>query len=349
MSRSSSDPLFDHFDSEQHRLWKQDRLLRQRVPIQHAWRGCLGIAALLTHVEQTEYPTDRHALIPNANVTWLAMRDVPRNHFPSVPAMNRREVQYVNAASAELRYGMPVLDFTQHVREACDFRFMPFGSYHRGADPFDRWTIHGCGDVLNSDELPVEFAILNRVSAAMTRFAFCAIDSRGHALRRHWASAQPKGWAKYAPALPGQWMPRAYLAFNQKHAVHVQGHAHVSGLRVEADRGISLFPAERVGRLVRDLRPVGLWWDLQPCCGYVDGQLEAAVFPPIPLADWDRLQLTLPGDVVLDARIADPRLSHVPMRCTREVPDPSMPTESFAWPAKRPFALPSSRTWNRAG
>jgi hypothetical protein len=138
-------------------------------------------------------------------------------------------------------------------------------------------------------------------------------------------------------------MPRAYLAFRRQHATALQAHARTSGLTVEADAGIALFPAERVGPVVRELRPVGLWWDLQPGCKHVDGQLEAAAFPPIPLAAWDRLRFALPGDVLLDARIADPRLSMAPMRCTRAAELSDRPT------AQRPHSLPSRRTLSRAG
>lgn len=191
MPRESNDPLFAHFDSEQHRLWKQDRLLRQAVPIAHAWRGCLGLAMLLSDVERTEYPTDRQAVIPNDCVTWLALRDVPRNHFPACPAMNRREVHYANAARAELRHGMPVIDLTRDVRDAWDLRFMPIGRYQRDASPSADRVVRGRGDVLNSDERPVEFAVLNRLSAAMTRFAFCAVDARGCPLRRPAVGRRP--------------------------------------------------------------------------------------------------------------------------------------------------------------
>lgn len=329
MPRQSSDPLFAHFNTERHRLWKQDRLLRQRVPVQHAWRGCLGLAMLLSNVEQTEYPTDQNALIPNENVTWLCLRDIPRNHFPSVLAMNRREVHYVNTARAVLHHGMPVIDFAQNLRDAWDLRFMPFGSYQRPSDRAGSALLHGCGDVLNCDQRPLEFAVLNRLTAAMTRFAFCAIDDRGQGLRQHWAAAKPDQWAKFSPSLPAQWLPRPYLAFRQRHRTHVQDHCHIKGLRVDADFRIALFPAERVGRLVRDLRPVGLWWDLQPCSRYLDGQLEAAVFPPIPLKQWDQLRFSLPGEALLDARIADPRFSPIARRSTQSVPTYSPERELF--------------------
>src|SRR5712691_4462215 len=96
------------FDTPLHRQWRHDRLLRQRVPLYEAWRGCLGLAMLL------ERPDDTHAygklaLVPNQQLTWLALRDVPVGHFPGSSLLNRRDVNYVNAAQARLRYGVPVI------------------------------------------------------------------------------------------------------------------------------------------------------------------------------------------------------------------------------------------------
>jgi len=42
--------------------------------MRHAWRGCLGLAALLDRVEDTFYHGDK-CLIENDHVTWLALRD----------------------------------------------------------------------------------------------------------------------------------------------------------------------------------------------------------------------------------------------------------------------------------
>jgi hypothetical protein len=320
MSLQSGDPLFDHFDSDQHRLWKQDRLLRQRVPLRQTWRGCLGLAALFHAVEHTEYPTDAHALVPNRTITWLALRDIPPGHFPSVRAMNRRDVQYVNTATATLRHGMPVIDFTQNVREAWDLRFMPFGTYERSVDGYGSETFCGRGDVLNCDERPREFAVLNRLSAAMTRFAICAADSHGRPLRRPWSALRHQDQTALLPSLPAQWMPRPYLSFPARYAPYLRQHAGVKELRVEGEQGSVLFPAGRVFRLISEVRPLALWWDFQACSRFVDGQLEAAVFPPLHLRWWDRLRFGLPGDVLLDASVADPRFRARARRAQIELP-----------------------------
>jgi hypothetical protein len=70
-----------------------------------------------------------------------------------------------------------------------------------------------------------------------------------------------------------------------------------------------LFPAEILAYAAREVRPQGLWWDLSPCEGHVDSFLEAFVLPPLRVHEWDRLRFVLPGDALLDASIADPRLS----------------------------------------
>lgn len=75
--------------------------------------------------------------------------------------------------------------------------------------------------------------------------------------------------------------------------------------------GLDLVPADLVATVAADLQPAGLWWDTTPLLAddLYDWQTQAAVLPSVRLAAWDGLQLALPGDVVLDAAIADPRLA----------------------------------------
>lgn len=94
-----------------------------------------------------------------------------------------------------------------------------------------------------------------------------------------------------------------------------------------------LFPAELVSLTARSAAPAGLWWDLHRGgdLNLVDPQLEAAVFPPVPLRRWDRLAFPLPGEVALDAGVADARFAAVssePVRVARQLgrrPVPSNP------------------------
>jgi hypothetical protein len=156
------------------------------------------------------------ALVRNDQLTWLAMRDVPVGRYPSGSAMGRRDVHYANAAVAELRYGMPVIDFRRDARNAVDFRYMPFGAHRRrfGQRPSDVRVVRPAGDTLDSDRQQREFAVLNRVSAAMTRFAFYATDDRGRTVRRAWAAHRPAEGQRYPADTARSWMPRPYLALS---------------------------------------------------------------------------------------------------------------------------------------
>jgi hypothetical protein len=82
-------------------------------------------------------------------------------------------------------------------------------------------------------------------------------------------------------------------------------------LRLARCPGQLLFPAELVSLAAGAAEPLGLWWDFHRSgdLNLVDPQLEAALFPPVPLRRWDRLKFALPGEVAVDAAIADPRFT----------------------------------------
>jgi hypothetical protein len=205
--------LFELFDTPEHRDWKADRILRRRVPLSEAWRGCVGLAVLLDRPDDTEAHGDL-ALVRNEQLTWLAMRDVPVGHYPRGSAMGRRDVRYVNAAVSELRYGMPVIDFHSDARDAVDFRFMPFAAHRRRFGPCrsDVRVVRPAGDTLDSERQQREFTVLNRVSAAMTALAFFGTDQRGRAVRRAWAAHRPQEGRMFTAETSFGWMPRPYLA-----------------------------------------------------------------------------------------------------------------------------------------
>jgi hypothetical protein len=70
-----------------------------------------------------------------------------------------------------------------------------------------------------------------------------------------------------------------------------------------------LVPADLIACAARELRPLGLWWDTAPALPHYGWELQAAVFPPVPLRHWAGLRLGLPGDLLLDAGAVDRRLS----------------------------------------
>ncbi|HYE19754.1 MAG TPA: hypothetical protein VEA69_14990 [Tepidisphaeraceae bacterium] len=204
-----------------HAQWRADRALRERLPLNEAWRGCLGLAVLLDQVEATVAHGDL-ALLPTANVTWLALRDVPVGRFPGSPAMNRRDVNYASTTVAGLRYSMPVIDFTRGggVRAAVDFRFCPAAPHDRqfGPDAWDVERVIPGADTLDAAARAREFVVLNRVSAAMTRFALAAVDGGGRPVRPAWFARRPADVEPFRPAPLRNWMPRPYLAISPETA-----------------------------------------------------------------------------------------------------------------------------------
>jgi hypothetical protein len=505
---------FEQFQSDLHRQWKKDRALRQRIPLRETWRGCLGLAALLQDMDDIEFHGE-HALYRNEQVTWICLRDVPVGHFPGSPRMNRREVNYANTAKATLRHGMPTIDFAVPDRRAVDFRFFPHGEFIARRSEFRSELIRPWADVLDSDARSREFGVLNKLSAAMTNFAFFATDSLGKPCRRSWAAHRPRIGSEFLPIPPKRWMPRPYLGFtlaqaerlyhaatesspdstvfecpscgsrcriehfrepgrrltvfedgdfvavcprcggrrkwhlddaitprpqrrfpaafprgfcdalvkglplrsvgrtrylghakfrrqgHHRHGTHCPArrlsltpHAfaaeweggeriaflprdarvtvrvgevlepgevfayalptaatgwwrgldfrdrwataeqvcgdkemleflqmlwfHNQAVSLQRRPELLLYPADLVCLAVRDVPPQGLWWDFNAAgeLNLVDMGLEAVVFPPIRLAEWDRFQLSVPGDVALDAGIADPRFASHGLPCS---------------------------------
>ncbi len=76
---------------------------------QHRWTRSnhSALAAMLSNVEETFYH-GQHALMDNANISWLLMRDKPRT-----PLMHRQQrcTHRFRVTQAILRHGMPVIDF----------------------------------------------------------------------------------------------------------------------------------------------------------------------------------------------------------------------------------------------
>ena len=208
---------YELFDTPLHRQWKRDRALRQRIPLDECWRGCVGLAALIDDLDDLQWHGD-HALYRNEQVTWLALRDVPPGHFPGCGSMNRREVNYASTTVAKLRHGMPVIDFTLPCGRSVDFRRFPFSSFVKEAGGRKEW-VHAWGDVLDSDARRREFAVLNKLSVQMTRFAFHGVDKEGHPVRPSWhRRRRRRGEKPYRVPHLMKWMPRPYLGFTHEHA-----------------------------------------------------------------------------------------------------------------------------------
>lgn len=206
-------------DTELHRQWKLDRRLQCRVPNAESWRGCVGLTMLLDDPDATVYHGEL-GLIRNDHVRWIALRDVPPGHYPRTPRMNRRPVSLATEARAALRYGMPMIDFRREPRTTRDFRCIPFPC-HRvryGPAPWHVAEVRPGGDALDSEHAAREFAVLNRVSAGMTTFAFSATHQDGGPIRPAWAARRPSGMTPSRLQQRGaNWMPRPYLAVPMDH------------------------------------------------------------------------------------------------------------------------------------
>ncbi|HZZ42848.1 MAG TPA: hypothetical protein VFE58_07910 [Tepidisphaeraceae bacterium] len=493
--------LFDLFHSPLHQAWKQDRHLRQRVPIQFGTRSCAGLALLFDGPPADYLHHGLRVLARNDQIRWLALRDIPLGCFPSSPSMQRRPVSWASLCQAEIRHGMPMLDFTQPLRPSWDFRSFPITSMVVSTGLKVRELIEPGPDTLDSERFAREFAVLNALSASMSRFAFFGIDQdnqpvcrpwfrcrpRGHhgrrpypvhpmegaapqpllafkldqverlfwagttvqadrhiiecstchnkvdikSFRRHGTSATevlddsgfaarcpfcnrhhrwsleemvsapgrrkfsrvlrdrfteaatgglllqatepsvylgtcpmdqdepaegqldlvahrflsridgrrwtihlPAGakvlvhpnqpleseetWAQALPSLPSEaWQRRPRDLRTRDIASICGGNALLDylrqlwftqqGIRLPEDPEHVLFPADLVALACQDLPPSGLYWDLTPCIGGFLMQSEAFLLPPVRITHWDRLLLSLPGDIRVDAGVSDPR------------------------------------------
>lgn len=209
---------FADFRDELQVQWKRDRKLRQHVPIEESWRGCMGLAFLLDGT--APIPSAEHLLLENSHIRWMVLRDIPAGQFPANRRLNGREVNYVNQAKAELRYGAPVIDF-RNQEPAWDFRFIPFGRHLRPRQLGERQfldEVRPAGLILDAEQRRREFAVLNQLSAAMTDFAFSGVDHQRRPFRPAWARRRPRGFALKQPENPADCLPRAYVAFTVQEA-----------------------------------------------------------------------------------------------------------------------------------
>lgn len=218
-----------------HEQWQRDRQVRQTVPLTEAWRGCVGLAALFRNAEHAV----NHGplmLMPNDHMTWLVLRDVPIGHFPGSESMNRRDVNFATATQAVLRHGMPAIDFTvtnyaEAPHDSWDFKFRPFETFKQPPSynevealeklgfapetmlPLLTAEVKAAGDTLHSGHNSREFAVLNKLSEAMTKFAFGAKDHSGRPVRPSWAKVRPKTITPSTVEPAYKWFPQPYLGF----------------------------------------------------------------------------------------------------------------------------------------
>jgi hypothetical protein len=201
--------------------WGQDRAMRRRVPLWQTWRGCLGLAMLLDKPDDTQSHGDL-ALVRDNQLSWLAMRDITAVDYAGWSHC-RHGATYATKAVAQLRYGMPVLDFSEQSRETVNFNKQPYSQRLSVAGP--PWELRlnrPAGDTLDASDIR-QFDVLNRLSAAMTTFAFFATDVLGKPWRPTWSKYRPLEGAYFQNPSPVKWMPRPYLGFNVADAERLVG------------------------------------------------------------------------------------------------------------------------------
>ena len=286
--------------------WREDRALRQRVRLSQSWRGCMGMTVLLDPSVLPQSHGDR-LLVPNSALTWVALRDVPVGHWHFESSRTPREVNYASSAVADLHHGMPRIDFSQQARNAVDFRLRPFGRLQWQRDDGTARQVVARGDVLNADDHPRLFEVLNRISQAMTTNAFAAVTDQGSPLRPAWFARRPAKQCQYPSLAPRDWFPRPYLGFNQAMDKLLPSAIPGQVFRLSKRPDRIYFPAYVVARDVRNVPPVDLVWDIAPAQPYFDPKLGAAVFPPLRQRAWNHLRWCL-AEVDLNAGIGDPRV-----------------------------------------
>ena len=171
--------------------WNQDRRLRNRVPLEHCWRGCLGLGLLFDGRTRDYCHHGLRMLAPNSVLRWVALREIPPGHFPTNEVMDRRPVSYVSITQGQLRHGQPVLDFSKPSRQAWDFRFQPAYPEIRPLGRTGTQLFQPGPDVLNPLLNPRELDLLNALSFAMTGFAYFGLDHRGKPVRPAWFDQRP--------------------------------------------------------------------------------------------------------------------------------------------------------------
>jgi hypothetical protein len=307
---------FHEFNGPLHRQWKYDRAIRQRIPISQSWRGCLGLAMMWRDVDADFECVGNDVFYGNDNLTWLCLRDIPPGHFPGNPLMDRRDVNPAGTATATLVHGKPRLDFSASA-QTWDFRRMPYNVVNVGRNGRRIETRVACADTLNTDERPREFAIFNRLSAAMTEQAFCGCNHYGRWKRPAWATTRRT--SKPVPFTPpADWFPRPYVGFRSGDVAGVlQGQEMNAG--VESGERISrelvtlairpeltFCPMLVAAMAFSSILPVDLVWNCAVAEPFVDPDLSAAIFPPLSLRRWDYLRFNL-FDVDVNAGVSDPR------------------------------------------
>lgn len=292
---------YHRFTSPEHQAWKQDRFNRQHLRTPDHTRRRLGLAVLWQNVDADFECVGDRIFYTNSNLRWLALRDIPAGHFPCCSNLNRRVVNWASLTTARLAYGMPRLDFAAGAEHRWDFAMMPYGQAEVRSRRLGHhhWTARG--DTLNSEQHPRLFAVLNRLSAAMTE----------RALRypRH-RQSDPHRNGQTVATMPQMQdcFPQPYLGLRPVDLGRLQDQPdlQVHWVTLKMHPGLIFCPVQWTARRFTAVPSVELVWECD-CLGQcIEAELEAAILPPLLLRRWDQLRFGVRG-VDLEVTVGDPR------------------------------------------
>jgi hypothetical protein len=190
--------------------WTHHRDHLLRVPDANRWRGCMGIALVVTRPESGVCCLGR-LFVPDRDVRWISLMDLPRGAFQL--GVTRR-VQWAAVYPTHIRYGMPTLGGKPEF--AFDLRWGHAGDRPANSN-LDR--LRGVSTIA-----PQLIPVVDALNSAMTKSVLTG--------RAAWRSQRLGCFGKVVgrgprpnhlpPPGPGTenenadtaiWMPRAYLAF----------------------------------------------------------------------------------------------------------------------------------------
>jgi hypothetical protein len=220
-------------------VWRKHKLLFDRIPRSKRWRGCIGLGMFLTNAVSGIPTKSGRFLVPDRDVRWVSLVDVPGNSFRiSRPP----EVHWAAVHRTAIRFGIPTI--TGKTEMALNLRVAPGDLIQGKGLPL------GCnpGQSENTGQ-PDLLQVLNTVNWSMTSTAF-ACRPGWQVQRHHFHAAFGKNtpeitavsaWGESPDgtvAAPATWMPRAYVAFSNRHCDRVFDRATKSGL----SSGIMCYP-----------------------------------------------------------------------------------------------------------
>jgi len=195
-------------DSE-FKVWDCDDYLRRKfVPPKDRHRNLLGMAIRFQRLDAGFEHMDR-VVYPNQGLSFVALRDIPVGHFRSGGGNKTRHAIWMTEAAAELRGGLPAIDFYKGGR-SWDLSKMPVGAHDHLETK--RRTSDADQDLLDPSADQNLFAIANRVNHQMTLAAFAGLHE-GEPIRQSWFRRRPPGLDSRRIPRPDAWMPEPLVAF----------------------------------------------------------------------------------------------------------------------------------------